>query len=121
MADDTSSSTDPKKASTTPAVNKPGRYTPPKDALGSAASGAAGAAGVAGGAARAAAASRGETYVVKETGRWVAPLMFALLLIGGLMIVLNYMDLLPGPTSNWWLLGGMGCLVGALVVATQLR
>jgi hypothetical protein len=114
MADDTTPASDPKKASAAPAANKPGRYTPPKESVTTAVAGAAGAA------ARAAAA-RGEKFVVKETGRWVAPLMFALLLIGGLMIVLNYVDVLPGSPTNWWLLGGMGCLIGALIVATQLR
>jgi hypothetical protein len=48
--------------------------------------------------------------------------LFGLLVLGGLVIILNYMDvLLPGAPSNWWLLGGLGGLVGALVVATQLK
>jgi len=52
---------------------------------------------------------------------WVAPLMFVLLGIGILMIVLNYMGLLPGSTDNWYLLGGLGFILAGIVTATQLH
>lgn len=52
---------------------------------------------------------------------WVAPIMFGLLGVGALMIILNYVELLPGATSNWYLLGGLGMILGGIVTATQLH
>jgi hypothetical protein len=67
-------------------------------------------------------AQRQAVQLQADTSRWVLPVLFGLLVLGGLVIILNYMDvLLPGAPSNWWLLGGLGGLVGALVVATQLK
>jgi len=45
--------------------------------------------------------------------------MIALLVLGALMIVLNYVALLPGDTNNWYLLGGLGLLLAGMMVATQ--
>lgn len=50
---------------------------------------------------------------------WVPVLMFALLILGTLMIILNYVDLLPGGTSNWYLLGGLGLILAGIITATQ--
>ncbi|MYH73107.1 MAG: cell division protein CrgA [Acidimicrobiia bacterium] len=50
---------------------------------------------------------------------WVPVLMIALLVLGAIMIVLNYVALLPGDTSNWYLLGGLGLLLAGMLVATQ--
>jgi hypothetical protein len=52
---------------------------------------------------------------------WVPVLMFTLLGIGVVMIVLNYMGLLPGATTNWYLLGGLGFVLGGIITATQYR
>ncbi|MGI9624071.1 MAG: cell division protein CrgA [Acidimicrobiales bacterium] len=52
---------------------------------------------------------------------WVPVLMFALLGLGTLMIILNYVDLLPGGTSNWYLLAGLGLILGGIITATQLH
>lgn len=57
----------------------------------------------------------------KITAPWVVPVMFVLLGVGLLMILLNYMDLLPGGTSNWYLLGGLGLILGGILTATQLQ
>jgi predicted membrane channel-forming protein YqfA (hemolysin III family) len=57
----------------------------------------------------------------KITAPWVVPVMFVLLGLGVLMILLNYMDLLPGGTDNWYLLGGLGLILGGILTATQLR
>ena len=43
------------------------------------------------------------------------------LLLGLFSIVLNYMNLLPGATSNWYLIAGIGLIAGGFVTATQLR
>ena len=55
----------------------------------------------------------------KVSPRWVPILMFALLGLGVLVIVLNYLDLLPGDTSNTYLLVGLGLITGGFVVATN--
>jgi hypothetical protein len=112
----------PSAAKTSAAANKPGRFTPPK-----APPAGSGTAATAAGVTRPQTSGRytppasREAVVVRGTGRWVVPLLFALLIIGALMIIVNYIGWLPGAPSNWWLLGGMGCLVGALIVATQLK
>ena len=51
---------------------------------------------------------------------WVPALMFALLGLGALVIVLNYMNVLPGEeSSNWYLLLGLGMITGGFATATQ--
>jgi hypothetical protein len=58
----------------------------------------------------------------KISAPWVAPLMFALLGLGVLVIVLNYLGvLLPGATDNWYLLVGLALILGGIVTATQLH
>ena len=47
--------------------------------------------------------------------------MFALLGLGVLVILLNYLELLPGAASNWYLLGGLGLILGGIITATQYR
>ena len=56
------------------------------------------------------------------SGRWVPITMFSLLGAGVLMIVINYMSvLLPGAPSNWYIIGGLGLILGGIIVATQWR
>ncbi|MCP5026094.1 MAG: cell division protein CrgA [Actinomycetia bacterium] len=52
---------------------------------------------------------------------WVPILMFALLGIGVLIIIVNYLDVLPGGSDNWWLIGGLGLVLGGIITATQYR
>ncbi len=54
----------------------------------------------------------------KVSPPWVPVLMFGLLLIGTLIILINYTDTLWG-TSNWWLLAGLGMILGGIITATQ--
>ncbi|HEX6235894.1 MAG TPA: cell division protein CrgA [Acidimicrobiales bacterium] len=58
---------------------------------------------------------------VKSSPPWVPVLMFALLGVGAAMIFLNYLDVLPGGTSNWYLLGGLAAICGGILTATQYR
>jgi hypothetical protein len=39
---------------------------------------------------------------------WYVATMFGLMAVGIIMILLNYIDILPGGTSNLWLLLGLG-------------
>jgi hypothetical protein len=52
---------------------------------------------------------------------WVPMLMFALLGLGLVLIFLNYLDLLPGGTSNAYLGAGLPYKSERIIVATQLH
>jgi hypothetical protein len=54
--------------------------------------------------------------------RWVPVLMFTLLGLGVVVIILNYIDIvLPGATSNGYLLLGLGLILAGIITATQYR
>jgi len=56
---------------------------------------------------------------VRHSPRWFGPMLLILLVAGLLLIVGNYVGILPGGTSNWYLIGGLvGIVVGAMM-ATQ--
>jgi Cell division protein CrgA len=57
---------------------------------------------------------------IAESKQWVPYLMFALWILGALMIILNYLGVF-GATNNWYLVGGLGLILGGLMVATQYR
>ena len=50
---------------------------------------------------------------------WIPALMFGFLGLGVLIIVLNYVGLLPGDTSNGYLLLGLGFITAGFVTATN--
>lgn len=52
---------------------------------------------------------------------WVPVLMFSLLILGAVMIILNYMSWLPAAPTNWYLIGGLGLVLGGIVTATKLH
>ena len=52
---------------------------------------------------------------------WVPVLMFVLFGLGMVTIFLNYVGLLPGATSNWYLLAGLGFILAGIITATQYR
>jgi hypothetical protein len=61
---------------------------------------------------------------VKVSPKWVPILMFTLLLSGLLVIILNYLGVLPtksGQASNWYLLLGLGLITGGFITATGYR
>lgn len=57
----------------------------------------------------------------KVSPLWVPVLMFGLLAVGSLVIIVNYLGLLPGGTDNWYLLAGLGLILGGIITATQLH
>jgi hypothetical protein len=58
----------------------------------------------------------------EESPRWVPILMFTLFGVGMLVIFLHYVNLfIPNATSNWWLLAGLGAILGGIITATQYR
>ena len=48
-------------------------------------------------------------------------LMLICLIAGVIVIVINYLGVLPGGASNWYLLLGLGLIAGGFVIATQYR
>ena len=57
----------------------------------------------------------------KESPPWVPAVMFTLLGLGMLTIFMNYLGVLPGGTSGWWLLPGLACITGGIIAATYYR
>jgi hypothetical protein len=58
----------------------------------------------------------------RVSARWVPFVMFSLIVAGVLVIFLHYVDvILPGASSNWWLLVGLGSILGGIIAATQYR
>lgn len=56
------------------------------------------------------------------SNRIVPIAMFTALGVGLVMIIVNYMSvLLPGAPSNWYILGGLGCILAGIMIATQWR
>jgi hypothetical protein len=62
---------------------------------------------------------------LKVSPMWVPVAMFVLLGVGTLIILLNYVELLPtwgflpDGTSNMWLLTGLVLILAGIIVATQ--
>ena len=57
----------------------------------------------------------------KVSPPWVTVLLFSLLAAGTVLIIINYLGVIPGGTSNWWLLAGLGLILGGVITATQLH
>jgi hypothetical protein len=57
----------------------------------------------------------------KASPKWYGFLVLGLMLIGVMMIVLNYMGIMPGDTRQLWLWLGLGFIAGGFVAATQWR
>jgi len=51
--------------------------------------------------------------------RWYVITMSSLMIIGVLLIVLNYLTLLPGSVSRWYLWSGLGCIGIGFVMTTK--
>jgi hypothetical protein len=56
---------------------------------------------------------------VKSSPMWVPVLMFVLLGLGMLIILTNYLDVLPGGVSNAYLGIGLALICAGILVATQ--
>jgi hypothetical protein len=59
-----------------------------------------------------------ETYISK---RWVPWVMFTLLGLGMLIIVTNYLEVLPGGAKNSYLLVGLAAITAGFITATRYR
>ena len=52
---------------------------------------------------------------------WVPVLMFALFGLGVIVILTNYLGLLPGHAKTGYLILGLGLITGGFIVATRYR
>jgi hypothetical protein len=57
----------------------------------------------------------------KVSPRWVPALMAVFLAAGAVVIVINYLGLLPASPTNWYLLLGLALITAGFVTATQWR
>ena len=55
---------------------------------------------------------------MRRSAPWFGPAILILMIFGILMILLNYLTVLPGSVSIWYLVGGLVCIFGAFVMAT---
>jgi hypothetical protein len=55
----------------------------------------------------------------KRSPRWLPLLFLGLLVVGIVIILINYLNLLPGGASNWYLLAGLGLICAGFIIATQ--
>jgi hypothetical protein len=55
----------------------------------------------------------------RESPKWVPFLMFFFLAAGAILIIVNYTPLMPGGSSNWYLLGGLGLVTLGFITATK--
>lgn len=58
---------------------------------------------------------------VKVSPRWVPVLMFTLLILGMVVIVANYLEVLPGDAKNTYLFLGLGLITAGFITATKYR
>jgi FtsH-binding integral membrane protein len=57
----------------------------------------------------------------RSSPRWYGFLVLGLILLGVMVIVLNYMGAVPGGTQQHWLWIGLGVIAAGFVAATQWR
>jgi integral membrane sensor domain MASE1 len=57
----------------------------------------------------------------KPSPKWFGLLILGTMFAGILVIVLNYLGLMPGQTSPVWLFTGLGLIALGFIMATQLH
>jgi hypothetical protein len=58
---------------------------------------------------------------VRRSAPWFGPLIIFMFVVGILMILLNYLTVLPGSVSTWYLVSGIVVIFLAFVLATRYR
>jgi hypothetical protein len=56
---------------------------------------------------------------IRRSARWFGPSMLFLMIFGVLMILLNYLTVLPGSVSIWYLVAGLVVIFVAFMMATR--
>ncbi|HEX6331757.1 MAG TPA: cell division protein CrgA [Actinomycetota bacterium] len=57
----------------------------------------------------------------KASPRWYGFVVLGVILLGVALIVLNYMDVVPGGTRSLWLWVGLGLIAAGFAAATRWR
>ena len=55
----------------------------------------------------------------KSSPKWFGALILAVFGISVAVIILNYLNLIPGGTSGWYLIGGLAGIAIGFILATQ--
>jgi hypothetical protein len=58
---------------------------------------------------------------VRRSAPWFGPAILGLLVLGVLLILLNYLTVLPGAVSVWYLVAGLVIIFVAFIMATSYR
>jgi hypothetical protein len=58
---------------------------------------------------------------VRASPRWYGPVVLAMLVLGVLAILLNYLTVLPGSVTPWYLVGGLVAIFVGFLMATRYR
>jgi len=58
---------------------------------------------------------------VRRSAAWYGPLLLLLLVLGVMTIILNYVTVLPGSVSAWYLVGGIALMFIGIGMATRYR
>lgn len=58
---------------------------------------------------------------VRKSPKWFGVLVLALLIAGVLLILLNYLSILPGSVSAWYLVAGLVVIFLGFIMATRYR
>lgn len=56
---------------------------------------------------------------VKTSPKWMGVSILVLFLLGVLVVILNYADVLPGGVNNLWLIAAIGAIFAGLILATR--
>ena len=56
---------------------------------------------------------------VRKSPRWFGVMVLALMVLGVLTILLNYLSVLPGAVSVWYLVAGLALIFGGFLMATR--
>jgi hypothetical protein len=57
----------------------------------------------------------------KKSPVWMGPLILSAFIVGALVIILSYVEVLPDHGSGWYLAGGIVLMITGLGLATQFR
>jgi hypothetical protein len=58
---------------------------------------------------------------VRRSAPWFGPAILVMMVLGILMILLNYLTVLPGAVSVWYLVAGLVVIFAAFIMATTYR
>lgn len=58
---------------------------------------------------------------VRKSPKWFGALVLGLLIAGVLLILLNYLSIMPGSVSAWYLVAGLGVIFVGFIMATRYR